>query len=230
MNFGYRRVTRTREFVYDEPWAEVVGIVADVRHGGVDLPVRPAVFRSVLQYPRQRFDVILRSPLPMDRLMPSVRDAVRQVDPSIMVSRERRLSDAVADASATVRYASAGLSVFAVFISALCAFGVYSLLAFVVAARRREIGIRVALGAAPSRLIRHFVAMTTRVLVPGLVAGLLATIAGTRVLHALLYDTSPVDPVVLAAVMGAVSLIVIAGAALPARTASRAEPAVALRD
>lgn len=230
MNFGYRRVTRTREFVYDEPWAEVVGIVADVRHGGVDLPVRPAAFRSVLQYPRQRFDVILRSPLPMHRLMPSVRDAVRQVDPSIMVSRERRLSDAVADASATVRYASAGLSVFAVFISALCAFGVYSLLAFVVAARRREIGIRVALGAAPSRLIRHFVAMTTKVLVPGLVAGLLASIAGTRVLHALLYDTSPVDPVVLAAVMGAVSLIVIAGAALPARTASTVEPAVALRD
>lgn len=214
---------------YDEPWAEVIGVVRDIRHGGVELPARPVVYRSALQYPRSQFDLMLQTAVPPEQLSGQVRAAVRDIGPDILVYGQTRLADTVADAHAEVSYSSAVLSGLAFITSVLAAFGVYSVLAYAVTRRRRELGIRIALGADRRRIARDVARQVVWVLVPGLVAGTAAAAWSAHLLAGLLYEVTPRDPAVFAVALGLVTGISAIAAIAPARTAGRVDPISALR-
>jgi predicted permease len=226
VNFGGRS-TPTRP--WREPWHEIVGVVPDIRHAGVDLPARPTAYRAALQYPLSSFDLVVRAAVPPATLWPLLRDAVRGVDPRILIYEQLVLADVVSDAHAAVTYSARALSLFASMTALLAAFGVYSVLAYAVAQRRRELGIRIALGAAPARLARDVARQVVWVLIPGLTIGLVAAAWSAQLLGGLLYEVTPTDAGVFAGAAAALALIACVAAALPARAAARIDPVEALR-
>ncbi len=215
---------------FGEPWAEIVGVVADVKQGGVDVPVKPSIYRAALQYPRQDFQVMLRTSVPPDSVAAAARAEVRAFDPTVPMFAARRLSDVVDEASADVRHTSALLAAFAGLTVLLGGVGVYSVLAYSVAARRRELAIRVALGAEPRRLIAGVVRQTLSMLAPGVVVGLAGAALVTRALNVLLYEVSPTDPVVFVGAAVGLMFVAVAAAYVPARRATRLNPVTALRE
>jgi hypothetical protein len=226
VNFGGRS---TPNRPWREPWHEIVGVVPDIRHAGVDLPARPTAYRAALQYPLSSFDLVVRAAVPPATLWPLLRDAVRGVDPRILIYEQLVLADVVSDAHAAVTYSARALSLFASMTALLAAFGVYSVLAYAVAQRRRELGIRIALGAAPARLARDVARQVVWVLIPGLTIGLVAAAWSAQLLGGLLYEVTPTDAGVFAGAAAALALIACVAAALPARAAARIDPVEALR-
>jgi putative ABC transport system permease protein len=225
VNFGYRQ---PRGGHFDEPWAEVIGVVADIRHAGVDFPIKPEIYRSMLQYPQRVFDVMLRTSSP-ERVMTAAREQVRAFDAAVPVFAFRPLADTVNDATATTRYSSGLLALSAALTSILCGFGVYSMFAYAVAARHRELGIRIALGAHPRRLAADVLWRAAGVAGAGLFVGLMLALSSTRVLAGLLYEVSPRDPAIVSAAACALTALALGAAWVPARRAARVDPIIALR-
>lgn len=214
----------------DFPWTEVVGVVADARHFRLDAPARPEIYMALSQtgaYPWQILHV--RSSAPADDLAAALRRAVRAADPRIPLEDVRPVAALAADLTATPRYSATLISVLGAVALVLACVGVYGLGAFAAADRAREIGIRVALGATRSGLIRQALA---RGLIPaliGLALGGVATSAALTQLKGLLYGVEPTNP--WAFVASVVLLLVVAAAAafVPARRAANADPMIALR-
>jgi predicted permease len=214
----------------DEPWARIVGVVPDVRHGGVDVPVLPYVYRAATQYPRREFDVMLRTGVAPETLMSAVRAEVRAFDPTVPMFATRILADAVDEHTADVRHGSQLLVALALFTVVIAGAGVFSVLASVVAARRRDLAIRVALGAAPGTLARAVLRDAAFMILPGGMLGMVGALVAGGTLGSLLYEVDPADPVVFA---GAATLVVVVGmlaAYAPARRAARVDPVVALKE
>ena len=224
INFGSRR-----KGVYDEPWAQIVGVVADIRHGGIDMPVKPEVYLPIMQRSRQLFQVLLRTSHP-DAVLPELRRRLRAFDAEMPVFDVRALDDVVSDATATTRYSSRLLMLSALLTAALCAAGVYSAFAFAVAARRREFGIRIALGARPRVLAGHVLLQAAFVAGLGVAAGVPLALASSTALAGLLFEVSPRDPVVATAAAAILALMALAAAWAPARRAATVDPIIALRD
>ena len=224
VNFGTRR-----KGIYDEPWAEVVGLVADVRHGGIDLPVKPEVYLPILQSARSVFQVVLRTSNP-DLAALELRRRLRSFDAEMPVFGLRPLDAAVQDATATVRYSSRLLGLSALVTSILCAYGVFSAFAYVVAGRRREFGIRVALGAQPRSLAGDVLFRAAGVAGLGLAAGLPLALASSNLLAGLLYEVSPRDPVVSVGAAATLVTVALGASCVPARRAATVDPIVVLRE
>ncbi len=224
VNFG----RRTRGSL-DEPWASVIGVVRDIRHAGLEGVPRPHIYRSALQFPRQEFDVMMRTSVPPVRVAAAARDAVRRFDSDIPIVSTTALADVVNAATAATRYSAALLSLFAAVMTLLCAVGVYSVVSCAVASRRREFGIRVALGATPASLRAEMLRSGGRFVLAGVVAGMAFAAVTARVLDRVLFQVSPRDPYVFASAAAAVALVVVAAAYVPARRLSRIDPVLALR-
>ena len=172
---------------------------------------------------------MIRTSLPPEAVAPQARALVRAFDPDVPVFAASLLADVVADATATARYSSALLSLFAAITAVLCGVGVFSVLAYGIAARRHELGIRIALGADPRRMVLDVMRQASALLFAGLAAGLVASGFATRVLASLLYEVSPRDPFVMAGAALAITVIALGAAVVPARRAARVDPLVALR-
>jgi putative ABC transport system permease protein len=163
------------------------------------------------------------------KLTNAVRTAIRELDPDLALDNVRTLESAVTRSVARPRFAAAVLGAFGLSALALAVVGVYGVLSYAVTRRRRELAVRMALGARPDAVSRLVVSSGLKHAGAGVVIGLVAAVVGSRVLAALLYEVSPTDPATLVAV-GAVLL----GAALlaswlPARRATRVSPAEVLR-
>jgi putative ABC transport system permease protein len=210
VNFG-RRVRGT----LDEPWAEVIGVVTDIRHGGLEVPSKPEIYRAALQYPRQEFAMMIRTSIQPERVAAQAREHVRAFDAEVPVFATRSLADIVADATATARYSSALLSLFAAITG--------------VASRQRELGIRIALGAGPRRMVCSVVGDAARLLFGGIGMGLIAVVFTTRVARSMLYEVSPGDPGVIIGAVVAIAVSALLAAWVPARRAARTDPMVALK-
>jgi len=218
-----------RSKTYDEPWHEIVGVVADRRYGGADAPILPEIYRSIDQEPLGAGYAILKTRVDPTVVAPAARDAIRAVDRDIPVYAARTLTDLVDESTAVTRYNSGLLSLCAAITTILCTFGIYSLLAYAIASRRRELGVRIALGAAPRRLVIDVLWQAAWLLIPGLAAGVLVAAFATQVLAGLLYEVSSRDPLVLAGAVCAVALLALGAAWLPARSAGRVDPMQALK-
>jgi putative ABC transport system permease protein len=211
---------------------EVVGVAADALNQGIDAPTFPEVFanhRQVSGWSNQLFVLVRTAGDPLS-VLPAVRAAVREIDPDQPVYAIRRADEALAQATGPRRIAANVLTVFAGFALLLAAVGIFSVVSFTVADRTREIGLRVALGAAGDQ-VRWL--MVRQALVPvliGAAVGLAGAVALGRAIEGLLFEVGGTDAGTLASV-----LVILLGSALlasylPAMRASRLDPVAALRE
>ena len=225
------------------PWGdtlrgEIVGVVADTKHAGLDSLARPMIYWAMKQFPTNFMTLVVRAECaerrggaacdPM-RLGPAITRELRALDPNQPLADVKPLDAYLGQSVAQRRFSMTMLAVFSAAALVLAALGIYGVLAYSVAQRTREIGVRMALGARDTAVASMIVREAFGVVGAGLALGAVAALALTRVLSGLLYDVSPTDPVTfvgVAAVLGAVAL---AASYLPARRAARVDPIVALR-
>jgi putative ABC transport system permease protein len=161
--------------------------------------------------------------------VPSVRDVIRRVDPQQPISNVRLLDDVIAAQTADRRAQLGVLSALAVVALLLTGIGIYGLLAFIVAQRSREIGVRLALGAEPTRAARMIVGEATRLALLGGIPGVLVAYVAARAMSALLFGIPPGDPLTLASGLLVVLLATLVGSLGPALSAVRVSPLLAMR-
>jgi putative ABC transport system permease protein len=216
-------------FQREEPWREVVGVVGDVKLQGLDDEDRSVVYIPYRQFAIGSLSVVLRTSGDPARLAAPFRAAVRSIDPQVAVYDVSTMDRIVGASLAERRFFMVLLSLFAAIAMTVAAVGIYSVTSYLVSSRTREMGIRIAVGASGSAVQRGVLARTARVALIGIALGLAAAFWLTRLMHGLLFQTSPLDPMVLplvAVLLAAVSLL---AAWLPARRAAQVDPLVALR-
>jgi predicted permease len=213
----------------DEPWTTIVGIVADIRHEGLDEAPVPFIYYPASQVPQSGMALLAR----LDAASPGgpriIADAVRAVDPEQPTWSPRMMDEWRSRSISSPRFNLLLLSVFAALAMLLAAVGVYGVTAFSVARRTRELGIRVALGAQPRALLRFVVGEAACLAAVGCAAGGAGALAAGSWLRAAFHDVRLADPVVVAGIPLFVFTVAIAAAYLPARRAMRVDPADALR-
>ena len=208
--------------------AEVVGIVGDVPYGAPGEPVGPDVYTSYLQFTWPETMVMVRAATPTPALVPALRGALAAAEPTLPMYDVRTVEERAGAALAAQRFSTMLLGAFGVLGLALAALGIYGVMAFAVAQRRREIAIRLALGATRAAAVRLVVGHAAALAGVGLAAGLAAALALTRALAALLTGVSPTDPIVFATVLAVLALVALAACLVPARRAAMVPPATAL--
>ncbi len=217
------------------PWLEVVGVVGDTRMQSADQEPRPTLYTPWLQktWPWLSWQTaLLRLPAGADFVATavSVRRALTGLDPDLAIQELATVEQLYAGGQARRRLAAVLLGGFAATALVLGVIGLYGVMSTAVAERQREIGVRMALGAGRPGVLRMVLTQAARLVLTGVAIGAVAAAASTKVLTAMLYETSPVDPVTFIAV--AVLLIVASlGAALiPARRATAIDPVTAIRE
>jgi len=208
---------------------EIVGVVGDVRSVSLAQANDVEVYRPFTQRPQPFAQIVVRTPgEPLDMLS-DLRRAVRAVDPELPLNQPQALS-AVADASLGQRkLLMALLGAFAALALLLATVGIYSVVAYLVGQRTNEIGIRLALGAHTRDVLRLVTLDGLRPVVAGLAIGLVGVVTAGRLLGSLLYGVSAVDPPTLALATVTLAAVALAACVIPARKASRIDPAIALR-
>ena len=223
----------------DSLYRTVIGVVVDVRQSTLDALPRGQMYLPHAQFPATLPDslsgvargmtVAIRSTRPPASLTPDVRQALRDIDPNVPMAAVRTVDDVVRASTATPRFALAMVGAFALLALAIAGVGVYGVVAYLVALRTREIGVRVALGAQRGDVLRLVVGQGMGPALVGIAVGLAAAFVARGVVGTLLYQVPPTDGVTFlgaAALLAAVGLL---ACYLPARRASGVDPIVALR-
>ena len=211
------------------PWMTVVGVVADMRRTGVDMPVRNESFVPFAQSPSLGNLVVIKSARDPMSLVSSVRAALRAIDPTQPISNIRTMDELLSRLVAQRRFSATLVASFAVLALVLATIGAYGVTSYLVAQRTKEIGVRVALGADTAAVTRLVVFDGMRVGIVGLVIGVAGALATTRLASSLLYGVSPRDPATIVGVSVFLLFVVACANYLPARRAARVDPLVALR-
>jgi putative ABC transport system permease protein len=209
--------------------AEVVGVVGDARLFGQQVGAPPIAYLSFRQTPSASTHIVLRLAGQPDGAGPMLRDVVGALDPTVAIDRVQTLDSLLAGSLAQPRFRTVLIILFAVVALALTLGGLYGTLAWMVAQRTQEFGIRVALGASPRELVRLIVAEGARIVVPGALLGLAGGVAAGRLIRDLLFQVAPFEPAVLVAVTAGLAALGLVAMLGPARRAGRVDPAVALR-
>ncbi|HEY5550538.1 MAG TPA: ABC transporter permease [Opitutaceae bacterium] len=215
-------------------WATVVGVVQSARYFGQQNDAPPAAYIPVRQswdYPQmRRFMVILvrTHGNPLDAV-PALRSVIKSIDSDLPLGRIATVDMLIGDVLQGTRFNTVLLALFAGVALALAAVGIYGVVAWQVTQRTKEIGVRVALGAGQGAVIALVLGQAMRVVLIGIVLGLAASFALTRLLRSLLYDTSPFDPWTFAVVGLVLTSVALFACLLPARRATKVDPMVALR-
>jgi predicted permease len=209
----------------------IVGVVGDVRQGSVDETPGPRIYASALQIFRVRVNLVVRTRGDEDPIgmIKRVEDAIRSVDPQQAFTNAYTLDDSVGEAVARPRLLTVLLGLFGAMGLVLGALGIYGVLAYLVNQRTREIGVRLALGASTSDVLSMVVGRGLRLAGLGVAAGLVGSLALTRLMAGVLFGVTPTDPLTFGVV--ALALLAVAALAswLPALRATRVDPLVALR-
>ena len=212
-------------------WWEVVGIVGDIRSLGLAQQTPYEFYRTIEQAPANSQTVVIRAALDdPSSLIPTAKEIVRSLDPSLPVTGVQTMEEVVAASVGQQRLISAMAGLFAVLAALLAMVGVFGVMTYNVRRQRRELGIRLALGAESGTVRRLIVFRGIRLAVLGSVTGALAAwlLAGT--LQTMLNDVRPNDPMVFAATAAVVLSAALLASWLPARSAGRTDPMVVLRD
>ena len=211
---------------------EIVGVVGDVKYEAVDWPNsngRPEFYTSYLQFSFPDTMILVKTRGHAPALVPALRRAVADVDASLPIYDVLTLEDRVSGALSRPRFNAALVSGFAVLALGLAALGVYGMLSYSVSSRLREIGVRLALGAAPARIVRFIVAEGMQLACAGAAIGLIGALIAGRLTRSLLVGVSPTDPRTLAIVTCVMLAVACAAAFLPAKRASGVDPIEVLR-
>jgi putative ABC transport system permease protein len=212
-----------------EEFIEIVGIVDDVKYAKIEEVVGPDVYLSSLQPTDQASTLIVRSSLDTAPLVTAIRREALALDRNVPLTRILTMAERSAEVTSRTRFIALLLGLFAGLALLLSAIGIYGVMAYSVVVRTREIGIRMALGARPVDVFRLVMQEGTILIVAGLIFGLGAAYAATRLLASELYNVSAADPMTFMLIG-----LLLAGAALlacylPARRATKVDPMVALR-
>jgi putative ABC transport system permease protein len=218
------------------PLSEIVGVVADVKTRTLDEESSPAVYHAVmqqdtgLQVPMYRgLSYVVRTRMAPATVAASLRTAVRAVDPKLVVLNVLPMDNIVGSTIASRKFNATLLGLFAALALALAATGVYGLLQYLVIQRKREMGIRIAIGATSSDMLRLIVGQALGLAAIGVAVGLVGAFALTRVIRTLLFNTDPLDAFTFAASAAVLLVIAVVSSYLPARRALRVDPTVAMR-
>jgi predicted permease len=221
---------RVRLWNRDE-WLTVVGVVADIRQRGLDQEVQPMIY-APFQQDRSGFvrfvSFVARTATPAG-VADGIRAEIRRAAPDLPIESTVTMDEALAASVAQPRFRTLLLGLFAMTATLIATCGIYGLMAYAVTQRRREIGVRMALGAERRDVLRLVLMRALRIVAAGLIAGLAGAVGVTRVLQRFLFGVTPTDPVAFTAVTLLLMAVGLMAAWLPARRATRIDPCAALR-
>jgi predicted permease len=214
-----------------DKWMTIVGVVGDVRSDGPGQAPGPELYMPFEQHPyhANELQLAVRTAGPPEALADPVTRKMRALNPDIAV-RTTTMETMVSDSIATPRFRTFLVSAFAGVALLLAMAGVYGVTAYLVAQRTPELGLRMALGSAPSGIVGLVLRHAGRLAAAGLILGLVLSAAGTRLMQNLLFGVQVTDVLGYAAAVGAIGVITLAAAAAPAWRAARIDPAIALRE
>ncbi len=223
---------------FDEPPREIVGIVADVREGGLDQPPAPMMYVPTAQVNdgvvalNNRIGAaewVVRTRLQPFSLSADIQGELRKASGGLPVAHIRSMQQVVGESTARNDFNMTLLAIFAGVALLLAAIGVYGLMAYSVQQRTQEIGVRMALGASPNQVRRMVVTQGMRLALVGVALGIAASLALARLMKSMLYGVKSWDPLTIITVTILLSTVTLIAAYFPARRASRVDPIVALR-
>ena len=210
------------------PHTVVVGVVADVTFDGLGA-TGEAVFSPLTEGWPSVLNLFVRSTAPQSAIAQRVRDVVRSANPAAAVGSMTAMDDLIYDSVAQPRHWATILATFAAAALVMAAVGIFGLLSYAVALRRREIGVRMALGAPSGRVVASMVRGRNALRLGGALIGFGLTVMASRWLSGSLYEVSAVDPPMLLAVTGALLVVGLLASWLPARRAATIDPVEAMR-
>ena len=220
------------------PWFTVIGVAKDVKQGGVDQKTGTEFYFLVDQTAQApppisnapgTMNVVLRTTLPPATLRQTIEGAVREADPSVPIVRLREMNAVFDESIRRPRLLAQLLGAFAGLALLLAAIGTYGVLSYMVAERRREIGIRMALGAAQTSVLGQVMKQGLTLTGIGIGIGLAGAFALSRLIASLLFGVQPTDPITVVAVVATITLVAAVACLLPAWRASKVDPIVVLR-
>ena len=209
------------------PWRTIVGVVGDVKQHGLDQDTPQQIFVPVVQQTRSTVFAVARTRGTVSSS--SIETAIRDLDRSVPVFNDRTVEQVMREAASRRRVAAIVLSAFAATAVLLTAIGLYGIIAQNVSERRREIGVRVAVGATDGQILRLFLQHGLIVIAIGIASGIVAALAAARSLASLVFGITVADPGTLATVAALLTVVTLLACYLPARSASRLDPVETLR-
>jgi predicted permease len=212
-------------------WLTVVGVVADIRQRGLDRAVQPTIYVP-FQQERGGFarfvSFVARTATPAS-VAEGIRAEIRRAAPDLPIESTVTMDEAVAASVAQPRFRTLLVALFAMTATLIATCGIYGLMAYAVTQRRREIGVRMALGAERRDVLRLVLGRALRIVAAGLIAGLAGAVGVTRLLQTFLFGVTPTDPMAFTIVTVLLMAVGLMAAWLPARRATRIDPCAALR-
>ena len=213
----------------DDPrWLTIVGIVGDMHHFGLDVAPKPEMYVPFAQSAYFTTIYVVRSNQDPRALLPAIRREIQAMDPAVPLANVRMFEDVIADSVAPRRLSVVLLGVFAGVAVLLASVGIYGVMSFVVVQRTHEIGVRMALGAQRSDVLKLVLGRSLKLISAGTIIGLIVAIMSTNTLRALLYSVNAFDAATFAMVTILLGAVALAASYLPAMRATRADPMVVL--
>ena len=213
----------------ENPLRTIVGVTADIKSNGFDTASAPYMYFPTYQRPPYNAVVYLRTAADPRTLGDTIRHEVQSIDPSIPVFAVRTMDEVITKYLADRRFALRMLGVFAGVALLLASIGIYGVTAYTFSQRTNEIGIRMAMGAQRSDILRIAVREGALVVATGVVSGLAGSAALTRFLQSMLFDVKPTDPITYAAIGALLTVVTLLACLVPAHRATRVDPLIALR-
>lgn len=209
--------------------AEIVGVIADVRHDALDRPPRLEVFVPHAQVPFGSMTFVARTTADAASTITALKAQIHAVDPAQAIYRAATAEELVALSLVERRFMLSLLGAFGLLAGVLAAIGIYGVISVATTQRTREFGVRIALGADRREIVGLVVREGVAMAGAGLAIGVVAAIASGRVMERFLYGVKPVDPLTLAVVVGLLAVVALAASVMPAQRATKVDPLVALR-
>jgi predicted permease len=212
------------------PWSNIIGVVGNVKSDSLESQEVPHIYFSTFQAPSYSSVIYARTTADAGTIGDAIRREVQAVDPDVPVYAVRTMEEVVARSMAERRFALEILGVFAVIALLLASIGIYGVMAYTIGQRTHEIGIRIALGAQRSHILRMALGEGMILVALGLAAGLFGALLLTQFLRSMLYAVKPTDPVTFVAIAALLTSIALLACFIPAQRATRVDPLVALRE
>jgi putative ABC transport system permease protein len=209
--------------------SEIIGVVANVMNEDLDGPQEPGVYLPFAQSPSSRMNLVIRAPGAHTRIAPAVRESLAALDPRLPLSEIKAMEQVVYERRSVKDVMMWTLGAFAVMALVMAAVGTYAVMAYAVAQRTHEIGVRIALGALPTDILKLVLRRGLSLVLIGVGVGLAGAYALTRALAGLLYKVTATDPLTFIGVSLLLALVALVACYVPARRAMKVDPMVALR-
>jgi putative ABC transport system permease protein len=219
-------------FADPKVWFTIVGVVEDTKNAGMDKPAGPELYfqvRQVANFIGGNINFLARASNESVALESSIRSAVRELDPTLPVYNLRSMDEVVSRSMVQPRFLAILLATFSGIALFLAAIGIYGVMAYSVAQRTQEIGVRMALGAQQLHVLRLIFGQSLVMLLIGTAIGLAGAFALTRLMRTLLFEVTATDPLTYVSVVGLLTVVALLACYIPARRAAKVDPLIALR-